>query len=117
MTNAIQAEYDRLKEEGPRRGASDHFTSLSEVFASPQVWGSYQALLDLVPVPLAGRDIVDIGCKYGHLVPLLFAAGAGSAIGIDVEDTYLRSASEILGAIWPKAKFRKSEQGYLPIVS
>jgi SAM-dependent methyltransferase len=117
MTNAIQLEYDRLKEEAPRRGAHEHFMSLTEVFANQQVWGSYQALLDVVPKPVNGRDVVDIGCKYGHLMPLLFALGARSAIGIDVEDTYLRSGSEIIGAIWPKAQFKKSEQGYLPIAS
>jgi SAM-dependent methyltransferase len=117
MKNDIQTEYDRLKEEGPRLGASEHFSKLSELFAGERLWESYRGLLALVPGPLAGRDIADIGCKYGHLMPLLFGEGARSAVGIDVEDVYLEAASEIVGTIWPQSRFRKSESGHLPIES
>ena len=117
MKNDIQAEYERLKSESLRLGASEHFRSFSTLFADQQIWKSYQSLLDMVPRSLDGCDVMDVGCKYGHLMPLFFAQGARSAIGIDVEDSYLRPASEIISAIWPQARFKKSEQGYLPIAS
>src|SRR5579871_3226894 len=117
MKSDIQTEYKRLKEESRRRGAAEHFMSFSVLFADQQIWKSYRSLLDLVPKSLEGRDVVDIGCKYGHVMPLFFAEGVRSAIGVDVEDVYLKSASEIIGAIWPQARFKKSEQGFLPIES
>lgn len=117
MKADIQSEYERLKEESHRRGASEHFQSFNTLFADKQIWKSYQWLLDMVPRPLEGCDVVDIGCKFGHLMPLFFAEGARSAIGIDVEDTYLAPATEIISAIWPQAQFKKSEQGYLPVAS
>ena len=85
MKRDIQAEYERLKKESQRRGASEHFLNFSVLFADRQIWKSYQWLLDMVPKSLDGCDVVDIGCKYGHLMPLFFAQGARSAIGIDVE--------------------------------
>jgi hypothetical protein len=112
MKNDIQAEYERLKEESQRRGASEHFLSFSVLFADQKIWKSYQWLLDIVPKSLDGCDVVDIGCKYGHLMPLFFQ-GARSAIGIDVEHTYLVPASDIISAIWPQALLKKFEQGYL----
>jgi SAM-dependent methyltransferase len=117
MNGDIQAEYERLKAESYRRDASEHFLSYSLLFADQQIWKSYQWLLDMVPKALDGCDVVDIGCKYGHATPLFFAQGARSAIGIDVEDTYLGPASDIISGIWPQAQFKKSEQGYLPIQS
>lgn len=117
MKTDIQTEYERLKEEGQRRGASEHFQSFSILFADQQIWKSYQWLLDMVPGSLDECDIVDIGCKYGHLTPLFVAQGARSATGIDVEDVYLKPASDIVAAIWSQAQFMKSEQGFLPIES
>lgn len=117
MKKDIQTEYERLKQESLRRDASEHFLSFSSLFAYQEIWKSYQWLLDMVPKPLDGCDVVDVGCKYGHLMPLLFAQGARSAIGIDIEDTYLVQASNIISAIWPQAQFKKSEQGFLPIKS
>ena len=49
MKNDIQAEYERLKEESQRRGASEHFPSFSVLFADQKIWKSYQWLLDMVP--------------------------------------------------------------------
>jgi SAM-dependent methyltransferase len=115
MKSDIQSEYERLKVESRGRGASEHFMSFSALFADQQIWKSYQWLLGLVPRPVDGCDVVDIGCKYGHIMPLLFAEGARSAIGIDVEDVYLKPATDIIGDLWRQARFMKSEQGYLPI--
>ena len=117
MKSDIQAQYQLLKDEGRRRNASENFMYFSTLFADQQIWRSYQSLLDIVPRDLDGCDVVDIGCKYGHVIPLFFGLGARSAIGVDVEDEYLTAASGIIAAVWPQAQFKKSEQGYLPIES
>ena len=111
----IQGEYERFKEECIRRSAGDTFLKMGGLFADQKIWKSYQWLLELVPRSVGNGDVVDIGCKFGHLMPLLFAQGARSAIGIDVVDDYLTEAARIVGAMYPNAKFKKSELGYLPI--
>ena len=117
MKSDIQAEYNRLKEVSSRPGASDHFRQFSALFADQQLWKGYLWLLDMVPRSIDGCDVVDIGCKYGHLLPLLIGKGARSAIGVDVDDSYLRLGKNIIGAHWPQASFVKSERGFLPIKS
>lgn len=117
MVNRIQAEYERLKALSAAPGVSDHFRQFSALFADQQIWKSYVWLLDLIPKQLAGLDVVDIGCKYGHLIPLLLAKGARSAVGVDVDESYLRTAREVIAANWPESSFVKSERGFLPIKS
>lgn len=113
----IQVEYQRLKELSAAVDISDHFRRFSALFADQQLWRSYAWLLDIVPRPIDGCDVVDIGCKYGHLMPLLLGKGARSAIGVDVEESYLQPAKEVIATNWPQASFVKSEHGYLPIKS
>jgi SAM-dependent methyltransferase len=117
MNRKIRVEYERFSDESRRRGASKHFLSFSTLFADQQIWKSYQWLLDMVPKSIEGSDVVDIGCKYGHTMPLFFSQGARSAIGVDVVDEYLQAATSFVGAVYPRARFVKSEQGYLPIES
>ena len=117
MKSDIQGEYDRLKEVSSRPGLSDHFRQFSALFADQQLWKSYVWLLDLVPKPIDGCDVVDIGCKYGHLMPLLIGKGARSTIGVDVDNSYLQPARDVIGANWSQTSFVKSERGFLPIKS
>lgn len=117
MSDSIQVEYDRLKAVSAGPVVSDHFRQFSNLFADQQLWKSYIWLLDIADKPLKGATVVDIGCKYGHLMPLLIAKGAQSTIGVDVDDLYLQPAKDVIAANWPQASFVKSEWGFLPIKS
>jgi SAM-dependent methyltransferase len=59
--------------------------------------------------------VADIGCKYGHTLPLFLARGAARAIGIDVEEEYLSVGRRIVGDIYPTIAFVQSERGFLPL--
>ncbi len=111
----IQAEYDRLLAECETSAAPDPCITLSRQFSKDAIWKSYDWLLSLVPVSLSGQAAVDVGCKYGHVLPLFLIRGASRAIGVDVEDEYLEAGRRILGKLYPTLEFEKSDQGYLPI--
>lgn len=117
MSDSIQAEYDCLKALSDGPDVSEHFRHFSTLFADQQLWKSYVWLLDIAAKPLDGSTVVDIGCKYGHLMPLLIAKGAHSTIGVDVDHLYLQPAKDVIAANWPQASFVKSERGFLPIKS
>jgi SAM-dependent methyltransferase len=113
----VQAEYNRFLAASIELGAPEHFIQFSKLFAEQQIWKSYAYLLDSVPARLEGGVAVDIGCKYGHVMPLFLARGARAAIGVDVVEEYLAVARRVVGAIYPPASFLKSKAGYLPIES
>lgn len=110
-----QQEYRRFQERSVKLGAPSLFQDLSRHFVEREGWKGYAWLLDLVPAGVSGRTAVDIGCKYGHALPLLFARGAKKCVGVDVIDEYVNTAQRIVGAIYPETSFVKSEHGYVPL--
>jgi len=109
-----QAEYDRILDEAGRRQAPPYFVEMSRLFARDAIWKSYDSLLAALPGGLAGTA-VDIGCKYGHALPLFLCRGAVRAIGVDVVDEYLDAGRQILAAMYPAIGFEKSDEGLLPL--
>lgn len=79
------------------------------------LYRDYERLLDVLPVPLDGKTVVDFGCKYGHLIPLLLARGSREAIGIDVDDEHVRAGAEVFGTLYRNARVLKSEDGLVPL--
>jgi SAM-dependent methyltransferase len=108
-------EYRRFHELSAGLGAPPLFYELSRHFVEREGWKGYPWLLDLIPMSLKGCTAVDVGCKYGHAIPLFFARGAQAAIGVDVIDEYLETARRVVGGIYPRASFVKSDRGYLPL--
>jgi SAM-dependent methyltransferase len=110
-----QAEFDRILFEAECGKAPPNFVELSRLFARDAIWKSYDSLLAGLPVDLAGGTAVDIGCKYGHALPVFLCRGAARAIGIDVVDEYLEAGRRFLGAVYPAIGFEKSDEGMLPL--
>ena len=79
------------------------------------LWKTYWHLLDLAPFPLKGKVVIDFGCKYGHLLPLLTVMEVDRAIGVDVEDAYLDAGRQVFEKLYPNVKLLKSDQGYIPL--
>jgi SAM-dependent methyltransferase len=111
----VQRAYERLLIEGEHAGAPEHFMALSRLFAEQRIWKSYDWLLGLAPGQITGGIMVDFGCKYGHVLPLLLARGASRALGIDVEPSYLDVGQRIIGRLYPAAAFHRSDQGWLDL--
>ena len=107
MPDDAQAAYDRIFAESERLGAPPYFVDLSRRFARDGIWKSYDGLLASLPVTFAGGTAVDIGCKYGHALPVFLQRGASSAIGVDVVDEYLETGRRYLGAMYPALRIRE----------
>jgi SAM-dependent methyltransferase len=110
----VQSEYVRFRDESRKRDAPAHFLSFCDLYVEQQLWKSYADLLDLAPFA-PGAAVVDMGCKYGHTLPLFLGRGAARAIGVDVEAEYLSVGRRIVGEIYPAASFIQSDRGYLPL--
>ena len=116
MSSPAEA-YARLAAEQGRFNPSAYFAEMTRLFAEEHIWQSYDELLLLSPDRLVGAAAVDIGCKYGHTLPLFLARGAAAAIGVDVEPEYLEEGRRILGVLWPQIQLVASDRGLLPLAS
>ena len=116
MDDRIVAEYTRVLEfsERHRSCLPEHLLQQSADFQQG-LWRNYYSMLRAIPVPLAGKTVVDFGCKYGHLLPLLFGLGVEKAVGIEAEEEYARVGKFVFETIYQNARIIKSEAGYIPL--
>jgi SAM-dependent methyltransferase len=110
----LTSSYQALADAAVRIGASDNFVDMTRAFDAQEIWRDYMGILGVAP-SFEGGVVVDIGCKYGHALPLFEAMGAKSCIGVDVDDDYLRIGNAAFQAIGFPAWLVKSDDGYLPI--
>jgi len=104
--------YDRRSE----LDAPDYFHYFSKAMAEG-LWKDYEVLLRQFPGSLEGKDVVDFGCKYGHVIPQAIAMGAQSAVGIDVMDDYVCTAKRVFGPRFPNARFYRTDECLIPLPS
>jgi SAM-dependent methyltransferase len=112
----LALEYRRLVEfcEANCGAVPDSFKQIS-IEWSGEVRAAYEGLLDNIPVPLAGLRVLDFGCKFGHLAPMVLARGAKSYIGVDAEREYVETADHIMRRLYPKTEFHLTEAGLVPL--
>jgi len=79
------------------------------------LWKSYLNLLRRVGERFEGKVVVDFGCKYGHLLPLLIILGVSKAIGIDVEESYIEVGRKVFEKLYPEVRILRSECGFIPL--
>lgn len=111
----LQSEYDRILAAAENASVPPYFVEMSRLFARDAIWKSYDGLIATLPRGFVGGTAVDIGCKYGHTLPVFLARGATHAVGVDVVDEYLEAGRRIIGALYPTTSFTKSEEGLLPL--
>lgn len=109
--------YIRLMEESRHLGMSDYFVSVTATMAKPEVAGSYIDLLEAADVDLSAKTAVDLGCKFGHALPLLLQFGAKQAIGVDAQERYLAEGQRVFGRLYSQIEFQLCEEGYLELES
>lgn len=111
----IQQAYDRvLKHCQTKAGIPEYMLQQSGDYAGG-MWKAYRVMLASIPLDLEGKTVVDFGCKFGHLLPLLHALGCSGAIGVDAHDEYVRLGDSVFSALFSGARVVKTEQGYIPL--
>jgi SAM-dependent methyltransferase len=115
--NWLVETYRKLADAAVSVGLPKHYAEMTRLYCEKGLWKDYLDILRLARPSFAGCIVVDIGCKYGHVLPLLQAMGADSCIGVDVEDEYLRIGNTAFDAIGFPARLVKSDEAYLPIES
>ena len=112
----IQDFYHLLIEHCTTLRVPEHMTSMSNDYANG-LWRAYlHGILMKIPVDWHGKTVIDFGCKYGHLFPLLYSVGADKVIGVEIEDEYLKWGREVFLRLYRNAEFIKPEQvAYLPV--
>ena len=114
MAGSVQERFEALVLHGERHEAPEYFQQLSKQFAGG-LWHDYQRLLEGLPGPLRGLDVVDLGCKYGHMLVYFLAAGARSGVGVDVEPDYVEAGNRVLGSFDESLSLVQSQGGWLPL--
>ena len=116
MEERIQREYDRLLEYCNRHAGELPESMLQQSLEYQQgLWKAYRGMLETIPMSYAGKSVVDFGCKYGHLIPLLMGMGCDGAIGVDAEELYVKAGSAVFPKLFPKSAIVMSENGYVPL--
>jgi SAM-dependent methyltransferase len=115
-TEDVQSLFQDLYRRRHELDASDYFHYFTKSMAEG-LWKDYEALLRRFPESLAGKDVLDFGCKFGHVIPQAIAMGARSAIGIDVIEEYVEAANRVLGRVFPTARFYRTDQCLIPLPS
>lgn len=112
----IDLEYQRvLTFAAERREAlPGYFHDMTAQFANG-VWREYLAVLEEIPTPLAGKRVVDFGCKFGHLIPLLVAVGCPAPVGLEAAPDYVRTGQLVFETLYPGVRVLPTEDGYMPL--
>lgn len=66
----------------------------------PEFWARFGGMPDV-----SGKRILDFGCGRGGMVQRLMEAGASSALGIELNQSYIDFANRKVAGEWPRAEF------------
>jgi len=93
--------YADIVELSLRNNASPYFDKISREYHQGR-WKIYYELLRFTGISIQDKIVVDFGCKYGHLLPLLILLGVRRAIGIDVESEYIETGKRFFERVSPE---------------
>jgi SAM-dependent methyltransferase len=110
----IRNTYQAMANAASSINAPDYFVEMTQAFDAQELWRDYVSIINAAP-SFEGGVVVDIGCKYGHGLPMFEAMGAQRCIGVDVDEDYLRIGNAVFEAIDFPGRLVKSDEGYLPI--
>lgn len=112
----IQHEYDRLLEYCSKNDVSEYMLKMTQDFQQG-TWKSYlECILARIGCDWSDKTVLDYGCKFGHLFPLLHALGVVRIVGVEIEDDYIKEGRKTLGQLYESVSYVKPDSiGYLPI--
>lgn len=110
------AEYANFRDQSRKLNPPELYLNFCDMFADKAIWRSYDWLIDISGGINKDAVVVDIGCKFGHTLPLFLLRGASRAIGVDIIDHYIETGRQFTQAIYPQISFTQPDSGgYLPI--
>ncbi len=111
----IQGIYNRLLEYARTHEVNSDLTGQLSEWQGGK-WRNYiDQVLKQIPLTLTNKKVVDFGCRYGLLFPLLLELGVSQVIGIDDLDLFLQPARQFFQENKGNVKFLKSDCGYIPL--
>lgn len=117
--DSIQQTYSRLYESVNSNCSDQNFLKMTTSWKD-DLWKSYlDGVISPIKTDFNGKIVCDIGCKYGHLSPLLLNIGASKVINVDVEDEYVATGNRYIKQFYPdQLEYLQPENiAYLPIES
>jgi SAM-dependent methyltransferase len=113
--NIVFDEYNKLIDHCLRLDAPEQFVEkLAEM--RDLVWEDYLRLLINVGVDWRDATVLDYGCKYGQMFPLLIALGVKKIIGVEVYEEYVLDANKYICTFYESVTVIKPEEGcYIPL--
>ena len=114
-TDPIEAEYKRLIDHCRNKKQSNGMMVHLGKFADGHWRNYFETVIKRIPLALNERIVVDFGCKYGMLTPLLHVLGAGKIIGIDAYQSYVEDCRKAFGDFYDNVRFELSDHGYIPL--
>jgi len=112
----MQAVYEELLASAKERSCHEWVIKQLGYWAAGE-WQGHAAVLAAIPGGVAGKRLVDFGCKFGMLAPLAREQGVASYVGIEEPELFIEYCLELYGGPVPPAgvEFVQSEEGYIPL--
>ena len=112
---ALDDEYRRLYDDGLSGGAGSKYLRMFERLKDG-LWRDFMVRPHLFSNPVADSVVLDFGCKFGQVTPILKALGAAQVISVDVDDEYLRDGARFVGSRYGSIHL-KSDECYVDVES
>lgn len=111
----IQSAYDQFLEYATKH--AENIELLKQVKSWQEgIWKMYFSYtLKPIPLSLENKAVVDFGCKYGLMFPLLLELGAKKVIGIENLDKFIAPAKELFKSYGERVEIISSEEGFIPL--
>jgi SAM-dependent methyltransferase len=74
-----------------------------------------EAVLGRIPLSLRDKVVIDFGCRYGLLFPLLIELGAKKVYGIEDLNLFFEPGTRLFHPPDWNVEFVRSDQGYIPL--
>jgi SAM-dependent methyltransferase/tetratricopeptide (TPR) repeat protein len=111
----IDREYKSILQHAMDSNAGKKFLRISERYAEG-AWKSAVEKIDAFVDTLAGSVVLDCGCKFGHLTPLLLKQGATKVYSVDVGRDHTKEGAAFIGAAYG-SEYPRFDEGYLEVPS
>jgi SAM-dependent methyltransferase len=116
LEERIQREYERVAEFCRARADAipPYLLHFADEFKRGG-WAGHWNVIRASGIDLSDRAVLDFGCKFGQVVPLLLA-GARHVYALDVQQRYVDAGRSVFGVLYgDAASFLLTNRGYIPL--
>ncbi len=109
----VQSLHEKTLINAEKNGSTAKFLKISNRMVGGH-WRNYISKLSSFECDIKGKTVLDFGCKFGHLTPLLIGLGAEKVYGVDVDNEHIEQAQKNFSNIF-NAEFVKSVDCFINI--